>query len=257
MATACSSSTGTSSGGNDFPQPDTAPPISVIIDESATVAFVYRPMLDEIQTYWNNVYSAMSSGQISTNVTGDFLMTGDSANCSGEQLDWDNGLGPIYCVTTDNIVVAVSMTKKLVEKGDAVVLDSGEFKLTPAGEVGVFAMIAHEFGHNIQNEFFGPTLHARLGATKPVALENSADCLAGVAIAGVDRVFSEKDALTIVNLFAEIGQPIPVNHGTPQQRVDALVAGMNFPYGMQGGQNGLVYCLQTYLPDEFNGVASS
>jgi predicted metalloprotease len=206
--------------------------VSAVVDDILTETISYSPMLDEVTNYWNGVYEIAYGAGNSTYVRGDFLIEGESTNCGSSTVDWNSGDGPEYCIESDNIIIPVNSTKRLYE------ISKGR------GEAGIYAVIAHEFGHNIEGEVLGYDLYAKIITENIVLLENAADCLAGVTIAGVNRVFSAEEVDKIVELLFSIGESDRRTHGTPEERASAIMDGMRFTSGSEG----LKHCLVTYIP---------
>ncbi len=207
---------------------------------------VYQPMVDEIQRFWSDQYVFHGVPFASEVVDTEFL-TGTEAIACGDLVDTaSNSVGPAYCTLTDVISVPTGLTTDLVN-GDVITIQSGSIQINPAGEAGVFFLLAHEWGHNIQYEIFGAEVMQLLPS---VSVENNADCLGGVAIAGVERVFEIKDVEAILQTAIDIGEPLGGSHGTPQERFDAVSLGMLRPYEDKALINqGIVDCFVTYFPE--------
>lgn len=223
--------------------------VSTMVDDILTSTISYSPMLEEVTNYWNGVYEVAFGVGATTYARGDFLGVGESTDCGGITVNWDSSNGPEYCLNSDNIIIPVSLTKHMFELGEATAIGGNRVDLSSSGEAGVYAIIAHEYGHNIEGEVLGKDLYARIFEENMVLLENSADCISGVTLAGVNRVFSEDEVKKIVSLFYEIGESEGLSHGTPIQRANAILDGMRFSSGSQG----LEHCLVTYIPGYVQG----
>lgn len=216
-----------------------------IVDDMIVELTIYQPMVDEIQLFWNEQY-AIHGVPVTSDVAETQFLTGTEVAVCGSSIDTANSsAGPAYCQLTDVISMPTSMTTRLVN-GEQITLQSGNVQVSPAGEVGVYFLLAHEWGHNVQNEIIGLEVLQQLPL---VSIENNADCLAGVAIAGVPRVFEIKDAETILQLAIDIGQPPGGSHGTPQERFDAVILGMDRAYDNKDLINqGIIDCFMAYFP---------
>lgn len=228
--------------------------------EDAMDAFArkqYDPMAREIFEFWSAQYkqygmhSQATGAPITSSVQIVYLSRKNPSFTCGTRnqplpLDKDSALGPLYCLDgVDTVVFPLKMTR-LLTAGQEVKLGDGTMQLSASQEVGVFFLLAHELAHNVQMELMGD---AAMKAADEVAIENAADCKAGVAIAGVARTFSNKDVNTLLRMAEEIGVPPGGRHGTPQQRRDAVAYGMlNRPYNSPAVTRGLADCFQRYLP---------
>lgn len=207
---------------------------------------VFTPMSRELQQFWSGVYTTLRYAHPSTAVM-KYLHANQTSVCDGRTYTAQDDTGPFYCMDGSDIIsVPTAFTVALVT-GGAVKTDGDQVRsITPVGEIGIFFLFAHEWGHNVQAELFPK--HAV--AAPPLELENSADCLAGVAMAGVDREFSTLDVSAVLAFAADIGDSEPGSvHGTPEQRREALAFGMKAPHGDPQGQlDTMMSCFQTYAP---------
>ena len=108
------------------------------------------------------------------------------------------------------------------------------------GAFGLAYVVAHEYGHNIQDE-----LGIRVTRATAMGLELQADCLAGVFgnseyYAGVLDAGDVARAISLANLIGDFNFTDPGHHGTPAERVAAWKLGYN-----SGEQD---RCRDTYLP---------
>jgi predicted metalloprotease len=207
---------------------------------------VFTPTSRELQQFWSGVYTTLRYPHPSTAVM-KYLHANQTSVCDGRTYTAQDDTGPFYCMDGSDIIsVPTAFTVALVT-GGAVKTDGDQVRsITPVGKTGIFFLFAHEWGHNVQAELFPK--HA--GAAPPLELENSADCLAGVAMAGVDREFSTPDVSAVLAFAADIGDSEAGSvHGTPEQRREALAFGMKAPHGDPQGQlDTMMSCFQTYAP---------
>lgn len=106
---------------------------------------------------------------------------------------------------------------------------------TNVGDFGWVVIVAHEWGHHIQQESGIELIAApdQVGATPPVALEQQADCLAGAysVSAEEDGWLDPGDIEEAVTVTALSGDPIgtawnaPGAHGSGEERVAAYLDG--------------------------------
>lgn len=113
----------------------------------------------------------------------------------------------IYCPADHSIYISIEMVRRAYSFGDA----------------ALAYLIGHEYAHAMQNAY-----RFRSGNT-PID-ELQADCLAGVYMAATPDIhFDERDILEVA-AFAKSGGDFNIwsqqHHGTPQQRVAAVVHGL-------------------------------
>jgi predicted metalloprotease len=188
-------------------------PISPILDND----------LASVTTYWGQTFAAEGRTAPSVQHTwvapGATVSTGCGANA--------NDTSAFYCPTDDTIYIGQSFASALYD-GVANGLPGQQAGFGhAAGQFAVAYVVAHEFGHNIQQE------NGQLaGRTQALPTELNADCLAGTWAhwdygqgkmddAGIKQVL---DAALAVGDFDFLS---PQHHGTPQQRRDALLTGFD------------------------------
>jgi hypothetical protein len=229
------------------PVPNISTPPSTIsmpelLDEILIEFKIFDPDLDEISVFWNEMY-VLSKSSMTTFATRIYLKGSASTSCGNQVLSADGDDGPAYCNATDEIVIPTAFTLEMVKQ--QLITGQGRYTSDDA-EVAIFFILAHEWGHNIQTEVFGVP---NTSNAPSVEMENTSDCLAGLAVAGVPRTFKQKDVATILALSAVAGEPLGGTHGTPDQRQAAATMGMNHPYENRPGLlTGLDECIQTYDP---------
>jgi predicted metalloprotease len=188
-------------------------PISPILDND----------LASVTTYWGQTFAAEGRTAPSVQHTwvapGATVSTGCGANA--------NDTSAFYCPTDDTIYIGQSFASALYD-GVANGLPGQQAGFGhAAGQFAVAYVVAHEFGHNIQQE--SGQLAGRMQA---LPTELNADCLAGTWAhwdygqgkmddAGIKQVL---DAALAVGDFDFLS---PQHHGTPQQRRDALLTGFD------------------------------
>lgn len=106
------------------------------------------------------------------------------------------------------------------------------------GDAALAYIIAHEYAHAMQTAYgFQPSI-------TPIS-ELQADCLAGLYIGLIPNItFDNRDVQEIASFAYRIGDynwHNPNHHGTPQQRVKAVVLGMQ---SSLQGKGGIAACLR-------------
>jgi predicted metalloprotease len=188
-------------------------PISPILDND----------LASVTDYWGQTFAGEGRTAPSVQHTwvapGATVSTGCGANA--------NDTSAFYCPTDDTIYIGQSFASALYD-GVANGLPGQQAGFGhAAGQFAVAYVVAHEFGHNIQQE--SGQLAGRMQA---LPTELNADCLAGTWAhwdygqgkmddAGIKQVL---DAALAVGDFDFLS---PQHHGTPQQRRDALLTGFD------------------------------
>lgn len=186
---------------------------------------VLKPMQSESDSFWDEIFAlAGYSGSVDAPMK--FLDAGESFECGDLTLTADDTHGPAYCAVEDTIVVSetfmADLGKSEVLRGDGTFVD-------PADDVGVYFLLAHEWGHNVILEL-AEEEQLDLAAVPSVEIENLSDCLAGLMIAGVPRVFEDKDTDNVLAYAEALGEPFGGTVGTPQERRAAVSTGMAVPY---------------------------
>jgi predicted metalloprotease len=188
-------------------------PISPILDND----------LASVTTYWGQTFAA--EGRTAPSVQHTWVAPGAtvSTGCGMNA----NDTSAFYCPTDDTIYIGQSFASALYD-GVANGLPGQQAGFGhAAGQFAVAYVVAHEFGHNIQQE--SGQLAGRMQA---LPTELNADCLAGTWAhwdygqgkmddAGIKQVL---DAALAVGDFDFLS---PQHHGTPQQRRDALLTGFD------------------------------
>ena len=205
---------------------------------------VLRPMQSESDSFWDEIFGlAGYSGSVDAPMK--FLDAGEGFECGDISLTADDAHGPAYCAVEDTIVVAEQF---MADLGASEVLRGDGSFVDPADDVGVYFLLAHEWGHNVIVEL-AEEEKLDLAAVPAAEIENLSDCLAGLMIAGVPRVFADKDPDAVLAYAEELGEPFGGLVGTPQQRRAAVSAGMAVPYEeRQQFVDGVDTCITDYAP---------
>jgi uncharacterized protein len=187
-------------------------PISPFLDD----------VLSSVDTYWHQVDAA--AGRPAPSVHHDWVAAGakDATGC-GASADEN---AAFYCPSDDTIYVGQTFASQLYDGA------LGSLPGQRAGygrAVGAFAVayaVAHEYGHNVQQE-----RGILAGHLRSLPTELNADCLAGTWIRwdyGQGKV-TDRDVQQALDASEAVGDfdfLNPDHHGTPQQRHDALTTGL-------------------------------
>jgi predicted metalloprotease len=185
------------------------------------------PILDDdlssVGTYWSQTLAA--EGRPAPSVGHAWVTPGAQVNtgCGAAA----NDTSAFYCPTDDTIYIGQAFASAIYN-GVANGLPGQQAGFgRAAGQFAVAYVVAHEYGHNIQQE--SGVLGGHVSA---LPTELNADCLAGtwghweygqgkMDDTGVKQVL---DAALAVGDFDFMN---PQHHGTPQQRRDAVLTGFN------------------------------
>jgi predicted metalloprotease len=177
--------------------------------------------LASVGTYWDQTLAA--EGRPAPSVQHVWVAPGAQVGTScGAPAD---DTAAFYCPTDDTIYIGQAFARALYDGvANGLPGQSAGFGHA-AGQFAVAYVVAHEYGHNIQQES-----GVLAGRVRALPTELNADCLAGtwghwaygqgkMDDAGVKQVL---DAALAVGDFDFLS---PQHHGTPQQRRDALLTG--------------------------------
>jgi predicted metalloprotease len=180
-------------------------------------------VLASVDTYWHDTDAA--AGRPDPSVGHAWVAPGGRVDTAcGAQAADD---AAFYCPTDDTIYVGQAFASALYD-GLLTGLPGQQAGYgRAAGDFAVAYVIAHEYGHNVQQERGILAGHMRVLPT-----ELNADCLAGTwahwryGQGGLDPsdVQEALDAALAVGDFDLLN---PQHHGTPQERHDALLTGLD------------------------------
>jgi predicted metalloprotease len=180
--------------------------------EMVTVEEVVEYMVPFLDQYWAEASSNWGIAYVSPNAVW-YYNTPDapgSVESGCGQLAVNNAF---YCWTDWSIYLDYSWLNE---------------KLTQYGDYAVAAVIAHEWGHHIEQVLGMPNTEFY-----SIQLELFADCLTGTVTAELDWLGALEvgDLEEAYNLALTIGDPIgtdpagPTSHGTSDQRIESFVGG--------------------------------
>jgi predicted metalloprotease len=188
----------------------------VVIDASMTNEEVASVVFEDIDDFWSD-YARGSGSEINDPSVGYvYLDTYDSAS-SGCGAVYGTEYNAYYCPNDDTIYI----TETFIADARAT-----------AGVAGIAYTVAHEYGHNVADEYGAG------GMDNPGA-ELYADYLAGVYMADAvgDGDFTVAESQSAVGMAGDIGDydtGAADHHGTPYQRQEAFVYGYNTRSVSQG-----------------------
>ena len=188
-------------------------PISPFLDDT----------LSSVDTYWHQTDAA--EGRPAPSVQHAWVAPGARVNTGcGDAAD---DKAAFYCPTDDTIYVGQAFASQLY---DGVVNGLPGERAGYGRAAGAFAVgyvIAHEYGHNVQQE-----LGELSGRAFAMPTELNADCLAGTWLAwdygqGKATTADEQQVLDAAMAVGDFEYTNPDHHGTPEQRRDAVKTGMD------------------------------
>lgn len=177
-------------------------------------------VIQSVDAYWTKTLKA--AGRPEPRVAYVFVPEGESRSTGcGSPAD---DRAAFYCPNDDTIYFAQKFAADLYA-GLAKGLPGGNGGM--AGSFGVAYVLAHEYGHNLQNEL-GIFKIGRSNSVKPFELQ--ADCLAG---SWGNSAFAQggltdtdiREAIATVESVGDFDIDNQQHHGTPGERRDAWLAG--------------------------------
>ena len=178
----------------------------------------------DVDAYWTTVFEA--SGLAEPRVSYAWIPAGQTAAsaCGGES----GGLGDsaaAYCPGDDTIYISQQFATDIYDGSlDHALPGSSQGFGRTTGDFAVAYIVAHEYGHQIQDEL---GLFDEFGGQVPtMAFELQADCFAGTWAhsASEENRLEDGDlqeALDAVLAVGDFDASSPGHHGTPEQREEA------------------------------------
>lgn len=193
-----------------------------VVEAKSTMKNYLTAALLNVDTFWKASFKA---GNLPTpGVNYQWPAKGESlpTRCDAGGTTDRSGM---YCSLDDTITVNEEYARKLwVGQYDlGSVVRTGQ----PGGDFGVAVLVAHEYGHQVQNEMGWD----RRGLAQR-NLEQDADCLAGVWAHYAYSVVEQGDITEAYNALTDLADDATTdqNHGTAPERIAA------FNVGYTGGQ---------------------
>jgi predicted metalloprotease len=200
-----------------------AGPVQALAADPGPISTTLDGDLASVDTYWGQTRAA--EGRPAPSVQHAWVAPGAQVGtgCGAAA----NDTAAFYCPTDDTIYIGQAFASAIYNGVAKGLPGQSAGYGRAAGQFAVAYVVAHEYGHNIQQE--SGQLAGRVSA---LPTELNADCLAGtwghweygqgkMDDAGVKQVL---DAALAVGDFDFMS---PQHHGTPQQRRDALLTGFD------------------------------
>src|SRR3954452_3177862 len=184
------------------------------VNPNYTMADFMTEVVDDVAQMWTTKLT--SEGQSAPQVRYHWLAPGESVTTGCG--DTTNDKTAEYCPKDDTIYLSQQLAVTLWEGGFQ---GSGGTQQQRVGDFAVAVAIAHEFGHNVQNELDLP------GTV--LQHEDHADCLAGVwaNAAYYQGILDPGDPEEAVDAMTAAGSKPGRDHGTSQERAQAFLLGYN------------------------------
>jgi predicted metalloprotease len=188
----------------------------------STIAPYLDSVLGDVDTYWHQMDAA--DGRPAPSVNHVWVAPGAKVNtaCGAQAAD----SSAFYCPTDDTIYIGQTVATSLYN-GVLTGLPGQQAGYGRAvGDFAVAYVVAHEYGHNVQQE-----KGELAGRTRALPTELNADCLAGTWARwayGQGRLDpgDAQEALDAALAVGDFDFLSPQHHGTPQERRDALLTGL-------------------------------
>ncbi|HEX5617333.1 MAG TPA: neutral zinc metallopeptidase [Solirubrobacteraceae bacterium] len=180
----------------------------------------------DVDAYWTSVFEA--NGLSEPRVSYAWIPAGQAAAsaCGGETM---GDSAAAYCSADDTIYISEKFATDIYEGAlDQMLPGSSQGYGHTVGDFAVAYIVAHEYGHQIQDEL---GLFEQYGNQLPAsAFELQADCYAGTWAnsANQDNRLEDGDVQEALDAALAVGDfdaTNPTHHGTPEQRAEAWNAG--------------------------------
>jgi uncharacterized protein len=201
-----------------YEQPDDA--------QSQTMEQFLTGVTKDVDAYWTTVFE--DSGLSEPRVSYAWIPAGQAAAsaCGGETM---GDSAAAYCSADDTIYISEKFASDIYSGAlDQALPGSSQGYGRTIGDFAVAYIVAHEYGHQIQDEL---GLFERYGNQLPTsAFELQADCYAGTWANSAYRDNRLEDgdvqeALDAALAVGDFNANNPGHHGTPEQRAEAWNAG--------------------------------
>jgi predicted metalloprotease len=182
----------------------------------------------DVDAYWTTVFE--EAGLPEPRVTYDWIPAGQSAaSVCGDESGTLGDSAAAYCSGDDTIYISQQFATDIYDGAlDQALPGSSQGYGRTAGDFAVAYIVAHEYGHQIQDEL---GLFERYGYQLPtMAFELQADCYAGTWANSAyrDNRLEDGDVQEALDAALAVGDfdaSNPGHHGTPEQRAEAWNAG--------------------------------
>src|SRR5215212_2269013 len=184
----------------------------------------------DVDAYWTNVFEA--SGRSTPRVGYAWIPAGQTvASACGDENGTLGDSAAAYCPGDDTIYISQQFASDIYDGSlDHALPGSSHGYGRTAGDFAVAYIVAHEYGHQVQDEL---GLFDSYGDKVPtMAFELQADCFAGTwahSASANDRLEDGdlQEALDAVLAVGDFDAGNPAHHGTPEQREEAWRAGFD------------------------------
>ncbi|WP_395727846.1 hypothetical protein [Nakamurella sp.] len=222
----------------------------VMVDASVVERSALRPMQVETDDFWEEI---LGIAQVPVTVSAplEFLVGAETFDCGGVELSATDQYGPTYCAPEDTIVVSETF---MTSMGESAALRTDGTFADQSAEVGLYFLLAHQWGHNILEEMIADR-KADVTLVPSNQIEATADCFAGLAIAGVPRVFADKDPAAVLSLVPIYGERFSGIAPSPVTRQKAIALGLAKSYDDRAAlAAGVGECLTEQAPALANAL---
>jgi predicted metalloprotease len=177
----------------------------------------------DVDAYWTKEFE--KSGLPEPRVSYGWIPAGQAASSAC------GGLGDsaaAYCPGDDTIYISEQFAADVFDGSlDGSLPGSSQGYGGTRGDFAVAYMVAHEYGHQVQNEL---GLDQQYAGLPTMAFELQADCYAGTWAKSADEEHRLEpgdldEALNSALAVGDFDTSEPGHHGTPQQRKDAFTTG--------------------------------
>ena len=193
-------------------------------EEPQTMEEFLTAVTTDVDAYWTKVFKA--SGLDTPGVGYDWIPDGQTAaSACGDETGTLGDGAAAYCPGDDTIYISQRFATQIYDGSlDQSLPGSSQGYGRAAGDFAVAYIVAHEYGHQVQDEL---GLYDRFGGQVPtMAFELQADCFAGTWAhsASEENRLEDGDlqeALDAVLAVGDFDAGNPGHHGTPEQREEA------------------------------------
>jgi predicted metalloprotease len=198
--------------------------------QPATMQQFLTAVTRDVDGYWTRVFK--DAGLPEPRVSYAWIPAGRAAaSACGEETGTAAGGAAAYCAGDDTIYISEAFATQIYDGTlDQALPGSAQGYGRADGDFAVAYMVAHEYGHQIQDEL---GLFDRYGSALPtMAFELQADCYAGTWAKSADRENRLEDgdiqeALDAALAVGDFDTADPGHHGTPEQREQAWTTGFD------------------------------
>jgi uncharacterized protein len=184
----------------------------------------------DIDSYWTKVFK--ESGLPEPRVSYDWIPAGQTAaSACGDGSGTLGDSAAAYCPGDDTIYISQKFATEISTGAlDQQLPGSSQGYGKTVGDFAVAYIVAHEYGHEVQNELGTDQEYA--GRLPTMAFELQADCYAGdwAKSAADENRLQDGDVQEALDAALAVGDfdtTNPSHHGTPEQREDAWKTGFD------------------------------